>query len=460
MAGSDEPDRSAASGVQPARSLRRTRPRRRWLGLALKTLIPLLLLAGGIAGFRYLTATRPEPVAKPAQEQRWTVAAQRITVGTMRPALRLFGRITARTPLVLRAGVAGFVRERDENLVRGGIVRAGELLVVLDERDLRLARDEAEADLAEARARLTELQAQLSSERTMLSIDRELARLAETNLERRRNLQRRGVTSEDALDQAQSEAQTARRVVEQAKSNIAVTEARVEQQSAVVARAEAALAQARIDLDRARVEAPETAIVQSASATVGGRVEVNSEIATLLPLSGLEAEFRMSSVEYGRLVGDDRPLIGRGAALHWQAGARPLAGRVVRVDPEVDEAGGGILVYAALPALTVDTPLRPGTFLSVEIEDAAFPSVARLPATALMPDGNVYAVDQEGRLAGIPVTVVRRLDDQVLVRGELTDGACIVTTRFNRIGTGVAVDAEGCGPRSEVVVTDPQASAS
>jgi len=442
-------------GAKPA-----YRPLRRWIGGALKGLVPIVMIAAGITGYRYLASTRPEPVAKPAQEQRWTVAAQPIALETVRPKLRLFGRITARTPVVLRAGVSGFIAERHENLVRGGIVRKGDVLVALDERDLRLARDDAAAALAEARAKLAEMEAQLASERTMLEIDRELARLAQVNLERRRNLQSRGVTSADALDQAQSEAQSARRVVEQAKSNIAVTQTRIEQQQAAVARAEAALEQAKIDLDRAHIAAPETSIIQDAAATVGGRLEVNSEIATLLPLSGLEAEFRMSSLEYGRLAGDDPPLIGRTAKLRWQAGAQPLTGTVVRVDSQVEEAGGGILIYAALPTLPENTPLRPGTFLNVEIDDAAFAAVARLPSTAVMPDGNLYVVGEDGRLSAIPVTVVRRLDKDVLVRGDLATGACIVTTRFNQIANGIAVEAQGCGPRSEVVVTDPRASAS
>lgn len=455
-----ETRRSATTAAQSQDGGPTPRGRRAWAKTTLKVLLPLLLLGGGIGGFRYLAATRPEPVAKPAQEQRWTVSAVPVSVGTVRPSLRLFGRITATTPVVVRAGVAGFVAERSDALVRGGLVHAGELLARLDDRELRLARSEAEAALAEARARLAELEAELSSQRIMLAIDRDLAALAETNLERRRSLQRRGVTSADALDTAQSEARTAERVVEQAKSSLAVTAARVDQEKAAVARAEMALAQAEIDLDRARITAPETALVRSADVGVGTRVEVNAEIATLVPLSALEAEFRLSSVEYGRLSGDDRPLIGRPVELTWESVGAPLTGRVVRVDADVDEAGGGILIYAALPALGTDTPLRPGTFLTIRLEDAAFPEVAQLPATAIMPDGQLYAVGADGRLSAISVKVVRRLGGDVLVRGEIPDGACIVTTRFNQIGSGVAVDAQGCGPRSELVVTDPQASAS
>lgn len=415
----------------------------------LKVLAPLAVLALGGAGTYALVATRPEPTAAPRRETVWTVEARRVSRQTVRPQLEAFGRVTAVNPIEIRAGVAGDIAAVGHGLRRGARVATGDLLARIDQRDLELMVRDARAALAEATARAEETAAALARLDGLLAIDRRLVAIAERNFQRRQRLQARGVTSEDALDAAASEAETARRVVTDRAGDVAIQRARLDQHKAAVERAETTLARAERDLARTEIRAPAAGIIETTAVNRGGRVNVNALVATLLPLDGFEAEVRLSAVEYRRLAADDQPVIGRAVALSWVGagadGGVDLTGRIVRVDPRIDAVGGGITGHVALPALPPDTPLRPGAFLAVSLPDAAFTDVVRLPVTAVMPDGNVYLVGADDRLAGAPAEVVRRLGNEVLLRVSVPDGACVVTTRFNQIGDGVKVVADGCG---------------
>ena len=77
-----------------------------------KRLIPVLILAIGIAGFLFLKMTRPEPAEVNATERSWRVQVQRIEPGTHTPVLPLYGEVTAPEQLTVIATLAGRIGER------------------------------------------------------------------------------------------------------------------------------------------------------------------------------------------------------------------------------------------------------------------------------------------------------------------------------------------------------------
>lgn len=62
-----------------------------------------------------------------------------------------------------------------------------------------------------------------------------------------------------------------------------------------------------------------------------------------------------------------------------------------------------------------------------------------LPASALDAAGNVLAVTEDERLEALPVTLLRRQGDDVLVRGDGLAGRDIVTGRTPLLGAGIKV---------------------
>ena len=97
--------------------------------------------------------------------------------------------------------------------------------------------------------------------------------------------------------------------------------------------------------------------------------------------------------------------------------------------------------------------MKPGDFVTVRIEEPPLEQVVRLPASSLGPDGNVLVLDEENRLETLPVTVMRRQGDDILVRGDALPGARVVVERTPLLGEGIKV--RPLNPGAEAEAEDP-----
>ena len=167
---------------------------------------------------------------------------------------------------------------------------------------------------------------------------------------------------------------------------------------------------------------------------------INGQVTKLIDLERLEAKFYLSNDEFGRLVAPPEYLIDRKAQVTWRVGSQTFSyiANISRIEAEIDKASGGIQVYARINSSKNNSPLRPGAFVEISLPDRLYTRVARLPESALYDDKKVYVVTND-RLAARDVTLVARLKNDVLVRGDITTGDKAVTTRFSGIGPGVKV---------------------
>jgi membrane fusion protein, multidrug efflux system len=388
----------------------------------LVTILPIAVLAVAAMSFLVLIATRSTPSPVAAEERAWPVAAVTVSHSDVQPRFHLFGEVVAGREVTMRALVAGVVTVVGENLVEGGIVRTGELLVGIDPFDYQAALDDRSAQLREAKARVVELEARLQGQRESLASNREQLGLLERDLERAETLRTRGTVSERFVDNARTAVLGQSRVVASEEASIAADMARVEQHKAQVARMEVALRQAQMDMSRTRLTAPFDGYLYGVAAAVGKRVGINDQIANIIAANQLEILLPISDEQYGRLIGSLEPVL------------------VVRIGAQIDPTSRGVNLYAQIKATGLDSPLRPGAFLDVRMPERHYRDVARLPETAV-DDGVVYAV-VDGRLQPRNIEVLAREENDVFVRGEISDGEQIVTTRFPEIGPGVKVIAQ------------------
>ncbi|WP_444677096.1 hypothetical protein [Halomonas sp. E19] len=100
----------------------------------LKRLLPVLILAIGVAGFVALRLTRPEPDEAVPQERSWRVEAMTVAYAEQVPVLPLFGEVVAPDRVSLVAPMVGRIAERPVR--EGQRVAAGTLLVALEEADV------------------------------------------------------------------------------------------------------------------------------------------------------------------------------------------------------------------------------------------------------------------------------------------------------------------------------------
>lgn len=416
--------------------------------LLLKIALPTAILGGAYLGYQYMEATKP-PVKRIAVKERVhhveTVTANRSTVA---PTLVLYGKIVAGRKVELRPLVSGRVVKVGNNFADGGIVKKGDLLVEIDAFEYRIAVTEKKAQLTEATARLTELEAELKGEKSLIAQDREQLELRKRDVARREALMRRGAGTEKLLDDAKLALSSQQQRYNERLRRVETLGAKLIQQKAAIARAEAAVIQAERNLRDTKLLAPFKGFLSDISTEIGKKIGVNDKIAQLTDSGRFEAQFQVSDAQYGRLVsGGD--VIGKAATVVWKTSGRNFSfpAKIARVSGWVTSDTGGVNLFAKLDPTTSETLLRPGVFVEVRITDRPFKNVFRLPDDAVHGGTLVYVVENE-RLARRKVTVVGRVGNDVLVRGNIENGDKVVARTFPEIGPGLKVSVPSSSARN------------
>ncbi len=404
-----------------------------------RIVLPLVVIASASGVFAWLEATRPELARTQPEERVWPVAAVEVSAGDWQPRLKVYGQIVASREVEMRALVAGPVVEVGEAYVEGGIAREGDLLVAIDPFDYQATLDERRAQYAEAEARLDEYLVGQDIEAEALEQDIEQLQMYERDLARAEALRPAGNVSEKTLDSAAIALSRHRQQVLMRRKTLDTFTAKLAQQAAVIDQLDVAIRRAHRDLDRTRLAAPFDGFLSETRAAIGQRLGVSDRVARLTVADELEVSIHIADAPYGRLLSEG-PLAGRPAKVVWRAGTTVISADAVieRVSARIDPASGGVDVYARLVDAGLDSPLRPGAFVEIELADRRYVDVVRLPESALHGE-HVYAI-VAGRLEPREVAVAARHGEEILVRGDIQAGEKILTTRLTEIAPGLKVE--------------------
>ncbi|MBF60165.1 efflux RND transporter periplasmic adaptor subunit [Vreelandella neptunia] len=352
--------------------------------VALLILITTLALAWWIVTQPPRIERTPPPEPLPSVVDVVTVSAS-----DQAPNLYAFGRVEAEQETMLASRVAGQLERFADNVVPGQVVEQQAPVAYIDQADLALSLEDAEAQLANAQAQLALEQAEQQRARSEYeSFGRQLS--AE-----RRSL----VLREPQLRQAQAQ----------------VTQARV------------ARDQAALNVDRATLTAPWRAMVQERLVGAGSLLSQGTEVVHLV---GVEQFWVRASLpgEWTEWLeaGSSVTLTSRG----WPEGAT-REGTLVSMLPSLEENGlqAQLLIAVNDPlALETDGPaLRLGDVLRASFQPAIQEQLISLPSAALRPGDVAWRVDEENRLRRTPVTLAYRGEDDALIRSGLEPGQQVVT---------------------------------
>ena len=376
--------------------------------------------------------------APPRDERVFAVRTVTPEAETLAPTLAAFGRIESRQSLEIRARVAGEITELAPAFVEGGQVRAGEFLARIDPADAKAARDRARADLTDARDEAREAGRALDLARDELAARSDQAELQARALERQRNLEARGVGTLTAIESAEYNVTQARQAVLASRQSLALAEARVDQAATAITRAELALAEAERRLAETRITARFSGRLSDVSVVAGGVVTSGERLARLGDAKTLEGSFRISTGQYARLLDEAGALRPLPVTVTLDSGETEISvsGEIARESAALEEGESGRRIFAALDPAPA---LKPGDFVSVRVEEPPIDDLVRLPASALGGDGAVLALTAQDRLELVPVTLVRRQGNTVLVEAAGVAGREIVTERSPALGPGLKV---------------------
>ena len=279
-------------------------------------------------------------------------------------------------------------------------VGAGDTLVVLDNRDLKVKLEQAEAELraaeaavgsrgraGQAQAEYQVSRAEAASEQAGVAAAEADYKKAAADVERYRSLAAQKIISAQQLDAAEATAsaaaaklEAARRQAAAAGSQVSASGAAVRSADARLAAAEAAVDNARLQLSYTYITAPVSGIVAKRNAEVGALVQVGQTLMSIVPDENVWVTANLKETQLTHVrVGDraeftvdaypGRKFEGRVESLSPATGAR------FSLLPPDNATGNFTKVVQRVPVrIAVDeaagspVPLRPGMSVDVTIE--------------------------------------------------------------------------------------------
>ena len=415
------------------------------MGLFL-TFLTLALLF--LAGFLLWQASRPGDAegrqGRGPSEQVYVARLLTVAPGQVQPQLQVYGSIQSRRELQLRAGASGRVVELADALQEGGTVVAGQLLARIDPSSAQAALDSSQAERDDAQGQLEDARrAVLIAGQDLAAAERQ-AELREAAVTRQQELSGRGLGTSLDRETAELAASTAEQAVISRRAALADAESAVTAAENALRRSEIALSEARRDLADTELRADFDGRVTDVTVVQGGLVSLNEQIATIIDPDALEVQIPLSLDQFARLVDADGQLGKHPVTvlLDGSAGQLTAQARLDRAAASVAEGSAGRIVFARITE--GGAALRPGDFVRTTITEPMVEDAALIPATAVGADGAVLVAGEDDRLQAIPVTILRRQGDDVIIRvpSELAGGR-IVAERAPQLGIGIRIrDAE------------------
>ncbi|MCU0831234.1 MAG: HlyD family efflux transporter periplasmic adaptor subunit [Rhizobiaceae bacterium] len=410
----------------------------------------LAVLAAGVIGMNRLIASAPERAARPFTPPVITVEAVDAVAGTHVPKIAAFGEIVAARTVDLRPAVAGEILTVSPNLRAGDRVQEGEILASIDRFEYEGALVEARANLAQTEAAIVEIEARIAAERDQLATAEDQLRLAADDVARAEGLRRNGSLTERQLDERRLILSQRDSALTQRRNNMAIETARLEQQRAQADRLAWKLRQAEQALANTEIRAPFAGIISAASVETGKRVGAQDVIASLFAPDTLDIRFAVTDAQFGRLLTDSAPLVGRPVEAMWDVGGTryTMAARITRLGAQVASASGGAELFARIDSASlapeIRDALRPGAFVSVSLPGKTLENTVRLPETALH-GAFVHAVE-DGVLVPVAAQLLAYDGADAILAADGVAGRTIMTTRLAAVDPGTKVQIAGREP--------------
>lgn len=399
-----------------------------------------LLFVAGFQLFQAMSSRGSGGMAREGQEQVYTARLLTVAPGAVQPVMQVFGTVESRRRLQLRSGAAGQIVYLDPAMQEGGQVRQGQLLVRVDPSAAQAALDNQLAARDDAQASLADAERNVQVATDDLAAAERQTELRRAALTRQESLADRGLGTSADRETAELAVSTAEQAVIAGRSALAAAESAVTATQNALRRAEIDLSEARRELADTEIRAGFAGRVTSVTAVEGGLVSLNEQLAEIIDPASLEVQVPLSLDQYARLLTENGRLqdLPATVVLDGSAGRLTSQARLDRAAASVAEGSAGRIVYARI--LSDSDVLRPGDFVSVEISEPQIANAALLPAAAVGNDGSVLVADAEGRLTAMPVSVLRRQGDDVIVEVPAAlAGARIVAERAPQLGTGIRV---------------------
>jgi RND family efflux transporter MFP subunit len=368
----------------------------------------LIILLIGFGGFKFLKGRKKTPAQVVQVERPLQVEAVGAIFQDVPVQIKAHGELRSIRMVEIAAEVAGSVVEVHPRLQTGEVIAKGELLFAIDDRDYR---------------------SEYESNKTRLAILKRDKELTTKELGRIRTLfEKNKVGTRAGVEKA-----------ERAANSSADRLAQVQE----------AMTRAEIKLGRCKVVAPFTCRITSKKIEKGQYVAPGKIVLGLADDSVLELEVPLDSRDAFKWLQFVDSKVGEPAVSSeaWFAGVKPVQCEVAWTEDANNRAMGILNRVSSFDektrtvkvVLRIDSrqfakhsrpmPLVSGMFCRVAIPGGSMENVVELPRWAVNFENTVYVI-RDGRLATVPVQVVRMQENKAYINKGLEQGDMVITTRL------------------------------
>jgi HlyD family secretion protein/macrolide-specific efflux system membrane fusion protein len=377
----------------------------------LKWLFLLALLAGG--GFYAYTQLTKKP------DPPKVLATAEVKIGDVRKVLEATGIIKAQVGAIVKIGARATGTIKEMNVKVGDEVKTGQLIAVIDDRELRAQLDEAEAKLSRVSAELAQVEAvyprRIAEAEAEMRLSQAKSEYAASNLKRQDELFRKELISRDVLEAARRDSLVGQNEVLARQASLVrlQTEFEKERFKAQKAREEAlaVIDSVKTKISYTRIVSPIDGVVAFVTSQAGETVVAGLQVANLITVldpTRLEMWIYVDETDVGQVT--------PGLPVEFRVDAQPgsvFKGRVDQIYPQ-PEIRDNIVYYQALVRLDPkeSARLRPEMTTQCQIVIQDKKNVLIIPNASLK-----WIGDKQVVFVALPEGIVRETHPRLGLEG-------------------------------------------
>ncbi len=304
----------------------------------------------------------------------------KIERGSLLATVSASGAVNPVTQVSVGTQVSGQIKELYVDF--NSLVKAGQLIAVIDPETFEYRVRSAQADVDAARATVLTAQANAIASRAGISRAQVDLNEAQRDFDRKQSLVEKQFIAQSEADKARALVNTTTESLKLAQAQAGVTEAQIKTAMANVAQREASLAQARIDLQRTRITSPVDGIVIKRAIEKGQTVAASLQAPELFViaqnLSDMQVDASIDESDVGR--------IRTGQKATFTVDAFPgqtFEGTVRQVRKAAQNVANVVTYVAVIGFSNVGDRLIPGMTANVRVVTESRENVLKVPNAAL-----------------------------------------------------------------------------
>lgn len=403
---------------------------------AVCTLLAVSLVSGGC-----------KKKAEEASEASVAVQAEHPTMGPISAEIAADAVLAPVAQAAIAPRISAPVKA--ELVQRGAIVHKGQLLLTLEDRDLRAAELDSRGSLSQAQAAFTAATLATIPEdvqKAQLDVDQAKANLdvANRTSEERKRLLKEGAIAGRDVDTSIAAAVQAQAAYDSAAKHLANVEKTTRQTSIDSAQGQLTSAQGRLENAEAQVSytelrSPIDGVVTDRPLFPGETAAAGAPAITVMDTRSLIAKLHISQAAAQQLK------IGGAAELTIPGVDDPQAATVALISPALDPGSTTVEVWLKLP--NPGGRFKVGTPVHATISGLTIPKAVQLPTAAILPtdDGSttVLVIGPDGAAHKRPVQVGMRTTEKVQIVSGITPSDMVVTGGGYGLDDGTKVTIGG-----------------